>query len=113
MIWIATFVGALVAAMLCRTGRRLGASGDSGSILLRVAGGTGLFAMAFLVAGDGMWLGALAATLGAIFVSLGGIDILRRQHEPRLAVVQHDESADVMVRRGDTMEMPVIVREAA
>ena len=116
MLGIATVVGAAIAAMLCRLGHDLGAKRDHMANALRVMGGTLLFAMAASVAGDGLWLGVISATLAGVFVAVGGIDILRNEMRPavaRLVAVPDAVDAPVAARDGDTMEMPVVVRDVA
>lgn len=114
MIVIAAVVGAVLAAMICRVGHGMGATNDAASNLLRIAGGTGLFAMAATIAADRMWLGVVAAVLGAVFVAIGGIDILRHEMRHTTAASQAPVAVDRAVARdGDTMEMPVIMRDAA
>lgn len=112
MIALATLFGAGIAALLCRLGHRLGARNDVPLNALRVTGATLLFAMAASATAEGMWLGVVAATLAATFTALGGIDIVRHELDDSagatLVAVPHER-----VRDGDTMEMPVVVRDAA
>ncbi len=112
MIAVATIVGAILAAMICRVGHGLGARNESATNVLRITGGTLLFAMAGSAASEGMWLGVLAATLSAGFVALGGIDILRGETREPLAIVPPMSDIE-QVRDGDTREMPIIIRDVA
>ncbi len=113
MIVIAAVVGAVLAAMICRVGHGMGATNDAASNLLRIAGGTGLFAMAATIAADRMWLGVAAALLGAVFVAIGGIDILRHEMRHGAEGATPAVAGRTLARDGDTMEMPVIMRDAA
>lgn len=114
MIALVTIVGAVLAALICRIGHVLGARNENTVNALRVVGGTLLFAMAVSAGAEGLWLGTVTAILCAVFISLGGIDILR--NEMRLDADERHETvhlADEFVRDGDTMEMPVIIRDVA
>lgn len=113
MIAIATIVGAILAAMICRFGHELGARNETMSNVLRISGGALLFAMAANAASEQMWLGTIAATCSAGFVALGGIDILRGESRaPQLTVAPLGVDVET-VRDGDTREMPVIMRDVA
>lgn len=109
---ILSIVGAVVAAILCHVGHGLGARTDLMLNALRVIGGTLLFAMAASAATEQMWLGVAAAVLAGIFVSLGGIDILRHELADTSRDAQSTSYGASAARDGDTQEMPVIRRVA-
>ena len=113
MFAIATIVGAVLAAMICRFGHELGARNETLSNALRIGGGALLFAMGANAASEQMWLGTIAATCSAGFVALGGIDILRGESQPHTLAAAPLGVEVERVRDGDTREMPVIMRDVA
>lgn len=118
MIAVATILAAVVATLACRVGHVLGARNDNAVNALRVVGGTLLFAMAIGAVAEGMALAGVTAGLCGLFVAIGGVDILRGELRGERA---HRTAPDIraphaeieMVRDGDTMEMPVIIRDVA
>jgi hypothetical protein len=113
MIALATIVGAVLAALICRVGHVFGATNENSVNALRVVGGTLLFAMAAGAAAEGLGLGAVTAALCAVFVSVGGVDILRTELRRERTSTPAASEPESVVRDGDTMEMPVIVRDVA
>ena len=109
---ILSIASAVVAAILCHVGHGLGARADLMLNALRVIGGTLLFAMAASAATEQMWLGVTAAILAGIFVSLGGIDILRHELGAASDGAEGQTADSPAARDGDTQEMPVIRRAA-